>query len=95
MLAQDVALAVYDGAGGVGQGVLPQEVTIVPAHDEADVLALGRLGGGQARLAGQLPHLGLRVLPHRQQHVGQRRLVEVAQGVGLILLGVATGEQTV
>src|SRR6185369_17624851 len=91
MPAQRAALAVHDRPGAVLGGRLPlHEARVVPVGDEADLLALRLVGGGQAALPGQPPHLGLLEVAHREEGGGELGLAEAEQEVRLVLAAVAS-----
>jgi len=68
VFSQELALAVEDGAGTAMAGIAAQEIAVILAGQEAQVLAVGACRGGQAELAGQLADLRLGYSP-----TGKRR----------------------
>ncbi len=74
-------------------GALAQRVAIVAARHEADLLALGLVGGRQAERASDLAHLGLGQLAERKPGVLELILAQAVQEVGLVLVRVAGAQQ--
>lgn len=70
---------------GLHAAVLPQKRHIVPIRHEADVLAVGLLGVGQAVGGRQSPQGGLFIVSHRQQQMGQLALGQLVEEVRLVL----------
>ncbi len=77
----------------VPAGPVAKRVAVVAARHEADLLALGLVGGGEAERPGDRPHLRLGELAQRETRVLQLVLAEPIQEVGLVLVLVArTGQ---
>ena len=62
------------------------EASRIAARDEADLLRVGLLGDGQVVARSQSPHLRLRQVAHREEHVPERILRKPVQEVALVLL---------
>ncbi len=76
------------------QAVAGEEVAVVAPGEEAGLLALGALRGGEPGRAGALPRLLLRALGEREPDAVERARVEAGEHVGLVLRGVGgAGEQ--
>ena len=73
----------------------PEESPVVVVRDEADLLALGRLGGGQAEPAGLRAHLVLHERADGKAGGGQLLLGQRPEKVGLILPRVAAAPEQV
>ena len=77
-----------DGAGVGRQPGLEERLAAAGGRDEAHVLAVGLVGGGEAEPGGLGAHVGLGEVAHREPDAGQRRLVEHVDDVGLVLGGI-------
>ncbi len=76
--------------GGLG---LPQKIAVVAGADEADVLAVGLVGGAEPEPGGQFPGLGLVEVARRESAPCQLILAEHGQDVGLILAAIVAPQQ--
>ena len=83
MLADDAAVVALDRAWGFGN-VAVEEFAKRPLANKADAGRIFLLGIGQADLVGDAPHLALVQLTHREQGLGQLRLVQTMQKVALV-----------
>ena len=89
--AEDFAIGGDQLAGGVGERaallfhVGGEELLVVTAGDEADLLGVGLFGQGQAMLAGHFAHFGLGEAAEREQSSRELLLGEAEEEVGLVL----------
>ena len=78
-------------AGGLGHGLAllleigGEELLVVAAGNEADLLRVGLLGEGKAALARDLADLGLGQAAEREERVRELLLREAEEEVGLVL----------
>ena len=79
---------------GLPAGPLTQGVAVVAAGHEADLLALGLVGGRQAETSGHVPDLRLGQVAEREPGVGQLILAQAVQEVGLVLVRVTGPQQS-
>ena len=94
MLAHLAAVDVDDRAGlGLPASSLAQDVAVVAARHEADLLAVALLGRGQPQRARQLPNLRLGHLTERETCVRQLLLAKAVEEVALVLVAVAAAQQ--
>src|SRR5262249_19802042 len=95
MPAELPTLPVHDRPGAKGPGTpAAEEAAIVVIRDEADLLALRRVGGGEAERARLGPHLLLRQTPHGEPGSFELDLGERPEKIRLILARVpATPEK--
>ena len=70
-------------------GPLAERLAVVAAGDEADLLALGLVGGHEAEPARHVADLRLRQLTEREPRVLELVLAEAVEEVGLVLVLVA------
>ena len=75
-------------------GPVPERVAVVAAGHEADLLALGLVGRGQAEAARDVADLGLGQLAEREPGVLELVLAQAVQEVGLVLVRVARPQQS-
>ncbi len=94
MLADLAAVDIDDRPGlGLPASSLAQDVSVIAARDEADLLTVGLLGRGQPQRARQLPDLRLGHLTERETCVRQLLLAKAVEEVALVLVAVAAPQQ--
>ncbi len=72
-----------------------QVLAVVAIPHEADLLALGLVGGGQSMSTCHRASLGLGQLAEGKPCVGQLSLPQAVQEIGLVLVGVTAGNESV
>ena len=87
MLPQQVAGSIHDFAG-LFISSLAEKLAIVAGGDEADVLAVGLVGVGEAGVQGQPADLRLGVVAYGHEGGGKLVLAHTEEHVGLVLVGV-------
>ena len=92
VLGQHIAGVVNDVAG-IFIGALPDELAIVAGGYEADVLAVGLVGVGEAGVGSQLANVRLGIMTNRHQGGHQLILTHPEQHVGLVFVGVGSAKQ--
>ena len=92
MLADDLAVHGFDGAGLGGQE-LGQEVLELALTDEADAGGVFLLGGDEIQLLGDAAHLGLLQIPDREQALTHLGFAQGIEEVALILVGIEAAQQ--
>src|SRR5690606_29908675 len=93
MAADDLAGQRVDDGTGLGTEPLGQKAARVAVGDEADVMAVGLVGHGQAAPGRLGPDLGLGGIAQREHGVGELLAGEHAQHVGLVLSAVDAAPQ--
>ena len=84
MLPDDTPGGVHDHTG-LRRGLLPDELTVVAAGDEADLLAVHLVGEVESCFSRQRADLVLGESPHWQKDAAQLLLSESEQHIGLVL----------
>ena len=92
MLADDLAVHGFDGAGLGGQE-LGQEVLELALTDEADAGGVFLLGGDEIQLLGDAAHLGFFQIPDREQALTHLGFAQGIEEVTLILVGIEAAQQ--
>ncbi len=73
--------------------LLLQEFRKLDFSHKTEALAVFFLCVGQSDFSGDAPHVGLIQFPHGKQSIGQLRLVDLAEKVALVLVGIDSGKE--
>ena len=92
MGSQDVAGGVHNLAG-LFVAALPEELAVVAGGDEADILAIGLVGVGEAGVVRHLTDLRLGIVAHGHEGAGELILAHTEENVGLVLVRVGAATQ--
>ena len=80
---------------GLPAGPLAQDVAVVAAGHETDLLAVALLGRCQPERSSGVTHLRLGHLAEREARMSQLLLAEAVQEVALVLLGIAAAQEAI